>query len=177
MNIGINKVYDVKRYVRRKLVLNDKVVDYLYTRLTTSKQYQSSNNTYQSPVKELVFISSNKKGYEPITKERIKALLKYEENMREKMIVQLDDEPKDFKYPFVVRYHSPWNHRYEGDYDEYADEYCDIVSYTLEDFLYEDEDRVNLYIEPYFAKHQEQFDFADEIIEEDVIRVSNFEYR
>ena len=59
MNIGINKVYDVKRYVRRKLVLNDKVVDYLYKRLTTSKQYQSSN-TYISPVKEFVFISNNR---------------------------------------------------------------------------------------------------------------------
>ena len=60
MNIGINKVYDVKRYVRRKLVLNDKVVDYLYTRLTTSKQNLTPD--YQSPVKEFVFISSNKKG-------------------------------------------------------------------------------------------------------------------
>ena len=123
MNIGINKVYDVKRYVRRKLVLNDKVVDYLYTRLTTSKQNLTPD--YQSPVKEFVFISSNKQGYEPITKEKIKALLKYEKNMREKMIVQLDDEPKDLKYPFVVRYHSRWDD---------ADDYYDIISYTLEDF-------------------------------------------
>lgn len=175
MSIGINKVYGVKRYVRRKLVLNDKVVDYLYMRLTSSKQY--SANSYGSPVKEFVFISSNKEGYEPITKEKIKALLQHEENMREKLIVRLDDEPRDLKNPFAVRYHSPQNHRYEGDYDEDADEYHDVVSYTLEDFLYEDEDRVNPYVEPYFAKHQEQFDFEDEVIEEDIIRVANFEYR
>lgn len=47
MNIGINKVYDVKRYVRRKLVLNDKVVDYLTLNMRLSKkmllEYQISN--------------------------------------------------------------------------------------------------------------------------------------
>lgn len=145
MNLGIEKVYRITKKVRRNLILNDKVIDYLFE---TAKKRQ-------------YVLMLNSSSYEEITRDIIKELLEkaqYDEDYWDKDCFAIVDEYPEYEgIPFEVEHASPYDHRWPGDYDPDAYEDWKIRAYSLSNLLYED----NWDHEPVFAKHPEKFDFED----------------
>lgn len=168
MSLGITKVYEIEKRVKKVLILNEKVVDYLYKRLTTAEKnsyYLGEPNT-----KHLVFLTGYN-NYEEITKDKIRELLKDEDNLEKEIIAELAYNPEYEGTPFEVEHASPYDHRWAGDYDEDAYDDWKVIKYSLADFFYEDQ----FEREPYFAKHPEEFDFEDKV-EEDRPRLVDERY-
>lgn len=169
MSLGITKVYEIKKRVKKVLILNEKVVDYLYKRLTTAEK---GYHCWGEPdTKHLVFLTGYN-NYEEITKDKIRELLKDEDNLEKDIIAELAYTPEYESTPFEVEHSSPYDHRYPGDYDEDAYDDWKVIKYSLVDFLYEDRFKRK----PYFAKHPEEFDFEDKV-EEDSPRFVEERYR
>lgn len=148
--IGINSMFDVIRTVSKKLVLNEKVVDYLYRRINARKPYQLSSQRY-------VIIDNKNHKYIELAKDKIKELLKNEHNMFVCNIVE---------YTGYLQHN---DETYEDDYYNGQS----VLKYSLENFLYEDES--DMYEKPYFATHIEEFDFED-IVEEENRKLIRVDY-
>lgn len=143
--LGIVEEQTIIKKVKRELVLNDKVVDYLYNTIKSDK------------CNHFVFIKDGYEySYEEITKEGIKKLMSYK-GIMEECIGILDENPEYEDVPFVVVHANPYNHRHEGDYDVNAYEDWKIETFKLFDFMFED--LKGFGSEPYYYLHQDEFDF------------------
>lgn len=160
MNLGIEKVYKVTKKVKSKLILNDKVVDYLFDRINKEGYvYMTSSSTYKK-----------------VTKDLLKDLLKKAEqddrywNLECFAIVA--DYPEYDGVPFEVTHASPYDHRWEGDYDEDAYDDWKVEAISLSDLLYEDtwEEK------PVFAKHPDKFDFEADVVETSKEKLEDTDY-
>jgi len=149
MALGITEEYEIKKIVKKKLIINDKVINYLFKVLTDeSGPHYVIMNGYGK--------------YTEITKDIIKQLLSSERNLSAEVIAEIDEYPEYEGVPFVVSHASPYDHRWEGDYDEDAYDDWKVVTHTIEDIFYDDTwDK-----EPYYAKHPDEFDWEDEVVEE-----------
>jgi len=147
MNLGIEKVYKTIKRVRKKLILNDKVVDYLYDKLIEGNY--------------VLMLSTSR--YEEVTKDLLRQLLNDATRnvlvLNKEMFAVLSDDPEYDGVPFEVTHASPYDHRWEGDYDEEAYDDWKIDTICLQDLFYDDpwDDEG-----PIYAKHPEMFDFEDE---------------
>ena len=145
---GIEKVYNIVKRVRRKLILNDKVIDYLYDKLSDKNKRYVLMTGYSE--------------YKEITKDVIKELLqKAEQDARywnKDIFAELADYPEYDGVPFEVTHASPYDHRWPGDYDEDAYDDWKVDACSLSDLFYDD----TWNTEPVFAEHPENFDFEDE---------------
>lgn len=145
---GIEKVYNIVKRVRRKLILNDKVIDYLYNKLSSKDKRYVLMTGYSE--------------YKEITKDVIKDLLqKAEQDARywnKDIFAELADYPEYDGVPFEVTHASPYDHRWPGDYDEDAYDDWKVDACSLSDLFYDD----TWNTEPIFAEHPENFDFEDE---------------
>jgi hypothetical protein len=157
--LGIEKEYKIIKKVRRKLLLNDKFVNYLL------KQLNKGNYVYMT--------SSH--SYETVSPELIKELInKAEDNDRYwnlDCFAQVADYPEYEGVPFEVTHASPYDHRWPGDYDEDAYDDWKVDAISLSDLLYED----TWQREPVYVKHPEMFDFADEevVVEDEKLEDTN----
>jgi hypothetical protein len=147
--LGISKVYKIKKTVNKKLLLNDKLANWLFNRITKDKS-----------VHYVLKRGYNK--YEEITLDLIKQLLskaKQDEDILDKEIfAELSDYPEYDDVPFEVEHASPYDHRWPGDYDKDAYDDWKIITYSITDFLYEDQWNR----EPVYLEHPELFDFSEE---------------
>ncbi len=125
---GIEKVYNIVKRVRRKLILNDKVIDYLYNKLSDKNKRYVLMTGYSE--------------YKEITKDVIKDLLqKAEQDGRywnKDVFAELADYPEYDGVPFEVTHASPYDHRWPGDYDEDAYDDWKVDACSLSDLLYDD---------------------------------------
>ena len=147
-DLGIEKTYNIKKTVKKELILNDKVINYLFDKIKNDNQ------------KRHFVLRVDYDGYKEITKDIIKQLID-KGNIDKEVIVELDDYPEYDNMPFAITHASPYNHRWEGDYDEDAYEDWKVDTYSLTDFFYEDPWQR----EPYYAEHPEKFDFKEEVVE------------
>lgn len=125
---GIEKVYNIVKRVRRKLILNDKVIDYLYNKLSDKNKRYVLMTGYSE--------------YKEITKDVIKDLLqKAEQDGRywnKDVFAELADYPEYDGVPFEVTHASLYDHRWPGDYDEDAYDDWKVDACSLSDLLYDD---------------------------------------
>lgn len=150
--LGISKTYSIKKTVNRKLILNDKVANWLYKKI--KEDY---------PIDHYVLWKGGDR-YEEITLDLIKNILtkasKDDTILEAEVIVKLADYPEYEGVPFEVDHASPYDHRWPGDYDENAYDDWEISKRCLADFFYESTyDWNNNLI---YIKHPELFDFEDE---------------
>jgi len=159
---GIEKVYNIVKRVRRKLILNDKVIDYLYNKLSDKNKRYVLMTGYSE--------------YKEITKDVIKDLLqKAEQDGRywnKDVFAELADYPEYDGVPFEVTHASPYDHRWPGDYDEDAYDDWKVDACSLSDLLYDD----TWNTEPVFAEHPENFDFEDEEVEIEQEKLTDTRY-
>lgn len=146
MSLGIEKVYNITKKVRRELIFNEKVVDYLYKKLI--------DDNY------VLMVSASK--YQPITKDILKQLLAKAEKdsdiLHKEIFAELSDYPEYDGIPFEVTHASPYDHRWPGDYDEDAYDDWKIITTSLSDLFYDDTwDNTPIYV-----KKPEMFDFKEE---------------
>jgi len=149
--LGISKVYKIKKTVNKKLLLNDKLANWLFNRMKKDKSVH-------------YVLRSGYNGYKEITLDLIKLLLskaEQDEDILDKEIfAELSDYPEYDGVPFEVQHASPYNHRWEGDYDEDAYDDWKVITYSITDFLFEDQWKR----EPVYVEHPELFDFSEEEI-------------
>ena len=143
MNFGIQQNYEVTVVKRKKLILNDKVINYL-----------------MKVIKEYGYVYMiNSRNYQTVTPDLLKQLLKKAEKNEmswyEQCFAEVDESPEYEGVPFKVLHASPYNHRWEGDYDNDAYDDWHIQAVSLVDLLLGDR------LRPYFAEHQREFDFED----------------
>lgn len=147
--LGISKVYNIKKTVTKKLLLNDKLAKWLFNRITKDKFAHYVLRTGYDTYKE-------------ITLDLIKQLLAKAEQdesvLKKGIFAELSDFPEYEDIPFEVEHASPYDHRWEGDYDENAYDDWKVITYSITHFLFEDEWEK----EPVFVKHPELFDFSEE---------------
>lgn len=145
--LGISKTYVIKKEVRQKLILNDKVANYIFNRIKDDPKCHF-----------VIYIDNNT--YEEVTLDKIKQLLVEAESdptVLEKDIFAIYDEyPEYIDVPFKVEHANPYNHRWPGDYDEEAYDDWWVTTYPLNFFLFE----TGKYY-PVFVVHPELFDFED----------------
>ena len=150
-SLGISKTYNIKKTVKRKLILNEKVADYIFKRM--------NSNDYENVV------LLTKTGYKRVNLNLIKELLKKcEENtdiLSKELFAELDDYPEYEGVPFKVSHASPYDHRWEGDYDEDAYDDYKVIKYSLLDFLFES----SWQNEPVYVQYPNKFDFTEEEVE------------
>lgn len=150
-SLGISKTYNIKKIVKRKLILNEKVANYILKRM--------NSNDYENVV------LLTRTGYMKVNLNLIKELLKKceeDEDLLEKDIfAELDDYSEYEGVPFKVSHASPYDHRWPGDYDEDAYDDWKVIKHSLLDFLFED----HWQNKPVYLNHPEQFDFTDEEVE------------
>lgn len=145
-NLGIEKEYKIIKKVRRKLILNDKVINFLFNKLKKQNYvYMTSSSSYIK-----------------ITPDLVKELLKKAEHndnyWRLECFAQLANHPEYEGVPFKVTHASPYDHRWPGDYDEDAYDDWEIRAISLEDLFFE-----NLWDnKPVYLEHPEMFDFENE---------------
>ena len=149
--LGITKTYNIKKIVKRRLILNEKVAEYIFKRM--------NSNDYEN----VVLLTNT--GYMKVSLELIKELLKRcnrsADLLEKDIFAELDDYPEYEGVPFKVSHASPYDHRWPGDYDEDAYDDWKVIKYSLLDFLFED----HWQNEPVYLQHPEQFDFTDEEVE------------
>lgn len=150
-SLGIAKTYNIKKIVKRRLILNEKVANYILKRM--------NSNDYENVV------LLTRTGYRRIDLNLIKELLKKCEEdfdlLEKDIFAELDDYPEYEGVPFKVSHASPYDHRWPGDYDEDAYDDWKVDKYSLLDFLYED----HWQNEPVYLRHPDKFDFTDEEVE------------
>ena len=150
-NLGIEKDYKTIKRVRQKLILDDKVVDFLFNKL---KKH------------DYVFIVNSNK-YQEITKDFLRDFLKKVDKDDRYLSLECfairDDDPEYEGVPFEVKHASPYDHRWPGDYDPDAYDDWEIEAVSFEDLLYDD----TWDEKPIYAKHPEQFNFSEEEITTD----------
>lgn len=149
---GITKTYEIVKTVSKKLVLNDKVVDYLFNVLTRNEDRK-------------FVLRKGYNNYSEITKDTLRDLLKGD--VEKEVIVELDEYPEYDDMPFTITHASPYDHRWPGDYDKDAYEDWKVDEYSISDLFYSDKldfgwSGVN--DKPYFAEHPEEFDWEEEVI-------------
>lgn len=148
MKLGITKQYEVEKRVSKALVINDKVIDFLFDRIT--------NNKYGAKYVARAGFT----GYKEITKDWIKKIADAGDWEKE-LIVELASDEEDF--PFSRRHPSPWDHRWEGDYDPDVVNEWKVNTWCLWDFFrvnlgFNSNDEDNLY----YMVHPESFDWEEE---------------
>ena len=144
MPLGIEKVYEITKKVRKELVLNDKVTKWLFNAMKKDKERHFVIRTGYSTYEEISI---------PLIKELFKTL-------NEQKFVILSDYPEYDDVPFEVTHASPWNHRWDGDYDENAYDDWEVVTYSIRDLLAQKPWQV--YADPIYIEHPELFDFGEE---------------
>ena len=158
-NLGIEKEYKIIKKVRRKLILNDKVINFLFDKVKKENYvYMTSSSSYKE-----------------ITKDLLRDLLKKAEDndryWRLECFAIVDEYPEYDGVPFEVEHASPYDHRWPGDYDEDAYDDWKIRAISLEDLFFE-----GLWNDkPVYLEHPEMFDFTDEevIIEDEKLEHTN----
>ena len=152
-NYGIKKVYEIRKIVKKKLILNDKVVDYFFKVLNKDKNRK-------------FVIRTGYDKYIDITKDEIKKLLAGD--LDKETIVELDEYPEYDDMPFVISHASPYNHRWENDYDPDAYEDWKVDTWSLSDLFYNDHYGFGwggFADKPYYVEHPDEFDWEDEVEE------------
>ena len=158
--LGIEKTYKIVKKVRRKLLLNDKFINYLLKRLNKGGYvYMTSSSSYEKITPELL-------------KVLVKKLEKDDRYLYLECFAKVDDDPEYEGIPFEVTHASPYDHRFPGDYDEDAYDDWEIAAVSLTDLLYED----NWQEEPVYVVHPEMFDFAEEevVVEDEKLERTNY---
>ena len=160
MAYGILKDYQIIKTVKKRLIINDKVIDYLFNEL--KKRKYVLRNDYNT--------------YEEITRDDIIVFLKFEDEdhfWEYERFVILDKDPEYTDMPFEIEHASPYDHRWPGDYDPDAYDDWKVNTYCFGDLWYTDRwDH-----KPYFSTHKDQFDFEDEeVIIDDEEKCINIRY-
>ena len=146
--LGIEKEYKITKKVRRRLLLNDKLVDYLLRQLSKGGYvYMTGSNSY-----------------EPVSHELVKKLVDEAKDDYRRWdwdcFAQVADFPEYEGVPFEVTHASPYDHRWPGGYDEDAYDDWKIEAVSLSDLLYEDDAWQR---DPVYVTHPEMFDFDEEV--------------
>lgn len=148
MKLGIKETYEVRKYVEKELILNEKVVIFLYNLI--SKLILKEDRKF--------VVRTGYNTSKPITKEWIAQQLAAN-RIEDKVIVETDEDPEYEDTPFVVNHANPYDHRWPGDYDEDAYEDWWVEEYSLLDFLMNTYD--GPHGEPFFVKYPGRFDFKE----------------
>lgn len=151
--LGISKTYSIKKTVNKKLILNDKVANWLYKKI--KEDY---------PTIHYVLWKGYDK-YMEITLDLIKRILtkasKDDRILEAEAIVELADDPECEGVPFEVEHASPYDHRWPGDYDEDAYDDWKVSTRCLADFFFSN-NWGGLHDDPIYVESPELFDFEDE---------------
>lgn len=149
---GIETTYKLIKKVIKKLIINDKVIDYLFEKIQKRK----------------VVVMKSLYSYENITRASLKQLVeraeKYPNYWDKKIFAILDDSPEYDDVPFEIRHASPFDHRWPGDYDEDAYDDWKVVRLSLNDLF--SLDTSSPYFNPYYAVYPDEFDFEETVINE-----------
>ena len=146
---GLEQRYEVVKTVVKKLILNYKVVDFLYEELTKDKR------------EPYVYFDNATQKHFPITKELINNIIN-NNGINKSCLRILEEYPEYEDCPYKVEHPSPYNHRWEGDYDESAYDDYKILTYSLEDILYGE-----WFNEPLYIKQKNRFDWTEEVVVEE----------
>lgn len=131
----------IKRY---DIIINEKLIDYLYNKIHSYKEKFVFNTVGVS--------------YETITKELIRKLLENNKECEESIVI-LSDFPEYDNCPFEVEHASAYNHRWEGDYDPDAYDDWKPRTYCLHDFFYQNIDFPSG--KPVYLQYFEMFDWKE----------------
>ena len=152
-DFGIQKTYEIKKTVNKKLVYNDKFINWI---LNECKE-------------ERYVIPTGWNEYREITKEDIVKILR-SGNLNDKLFVSVSldpeyDEDDDEGSIFCIEYRRDEN----GNYTNYRNDWK-VMKFSLVDIVY----RNNVWREPYYVLHPDEFDWeGEEVIYSDEKLTSN----
>lgn len=154
--IGIERTYTTEKTVRKQLIINDKVIDFLDKQINNKKATSGYN---VGALRKFFILIGNK--YTKIDKNIIRQLLNG--HIKDDIIVELDidseNENKDI--PFITKKYQRYENDY--DYDEWPEE---IVRYSLYDFFFNRPEAFFKEKKPFFITHEDEFDWQEETVDD-----------
>lgn len=139
IHIGLKTTRNIIVTHEEDLIFDEKVVDFLYNKITNATEHYVLY--YAQTITE-------------ITREIVEKLINNGYFCKE-WIAEIDSDPEYDDCPLVITHASPYDHRWPGDYDEDAYDDWEVVTHSLYDFMF-DENNV-----PYFMTHKNEFNWKE----------------
>ena len=158
MSLGIEEHRTFEVITDKKLIINDKVIDYIYRAI--KEKEKNIENDYDCGLRYVILTNEWRGKYEEITKESLKKYITKDniDNERQLAIAVLSSCPEYKGCPFDVTHADPYDYRWEGDYDEDAYNDWEVTKIKVSDFFYNYKSGDS---KPYYASHPEKFDWED----------------